>query len=133
MKAAMNLPRNDMNPVSSTNCFARLLFVMLMVSGMSVQQSGADDYKIAPGDNVSIQVYGEPDLSFPSIQITRTGSIIYPFLGEIQVAGKSEVELARYIAGRLRDGYLIEPQVTVAITNYRPIYIEGEIEVYKVA
>jgi polysaccharide export outer membrane protein len=87
----------------------------------------SSEYKISPGDSISVQVYGEVDLSFSSIPIPNNGIINYPFLGKVLASGKSEVELAGHIATELKAGYLLDPQVTVAIVAYRPIYIGGAV------
>ena len=86
-----------------------------------------DDYRIAPGDRITISVYGEPDLSFDDMPVPSSGFITYPFLGQIQAAGISEVELAGRITRGLLDGYLLQPQVSVAVIQYRPIYVGGAV------
>ena len=95
----------------------------------AVAQSGQAgvEYRIAPGDRISINVYGEPDLTFSDLPVPSNGSITYPFLGQIQVENKTEVELARDITLGLLDGYLLQPQVTVAVTRYRPIFVGGAV------
>ncbi len=86
------------------------------------------EYKIAPGDRISINVYGEPDLSFTDLPVPSNGVITYPFLGQVQVENKTEVALARDITLGLLDGYLLQPQVTVAVTRYRPIFVGGAVK-----
>jgi polysaccharide export outer membrane protein len=88
-----------------------------------------NEYRISPGDSISIQVYGEADLSLSSIPIPHNGIINYPFLGKVQASEKTEIELASDIANRLREGFLLDPQVTVTIVGYRRIYIGGAIAV----
>jgi len=100
-----------------------VLFLVCTVPGIAQ----TFEYKISPGDAISIQVYGETDLSFPRIPVPNNGIINYPFLGKVQAAGKGEIELADNISNALREGYLLNPQVTVAIVEYRPIYIGGAV------
>ncbi len=86
-----------------------------------------EPYRIAPGDRISINVYGEQDLSFSDIPVPSSGFITYPFLGQVKVEGLSEVELANELRQGLLDGYLLQPQVSVAVIRYRPIYVGGAV------
>ena len=105
-----------------TAWLAGLLLLLAVFPGQAQNQ-----YLIAPGDRISINVYGEPDLSFDDIPIPSSGFITYPFLGQVQAEGRSEVELANDITRGLLDGYLLQPQVSVAIINYRPIFVGGAV------
>ena len=74
-----------------------------------------DNYRIAPGDRITISVYGEPDLSFDDMPVPSSGFINYPFLGQVRAEGFSEVEMAQQITRGLLDGYLLQPKVSVAV------------------
>ena len=87
-------------------------------------QSGP--YKLGPGDQILINVFGEDDLSM-DFRLNDTGTLNYPFLGELNVAGLSVVELEQLITRGLKGPYLVNPDVTVSIREYRPFYIYGEI------
>ena len=104
----------------------KLAFVVLLlaVSAAAAQQSEA--YRLAPGDKVAISVFGENDLSM-DVMLADDGVLKYPFLGEIRVAGLTVPELRRTIADGLRGDYLINPEVTVAIRQYRPFFLNGEV------
>jgi polysaccharide export outer membrane protein len=83
-------------------------------------------YRFAPGDQVKIDVYGEPDLSV-KLLIEPSGKFNYPFLGEVMAAGRTAQQLANAIGVGLRSGYLVNPDVRVSVAQYRPIYISGQI------
>ena len=83
-------------------------------------------YRLGQGDEISIQVFDEPDLTLSTI-VGTGGSINYSYLGDVRVAGKSPVELENHIAGLLRDGYLVNPSVNVSVLQYRPFFINGEV------
>lgn len=100
------------------------LFSLLLFSFAAT----ANDYLISPGDKISIHVYGEPELSFDSLAVPKNGAISYPFLGVIRVAELSESQLAENIKQQLKNGYLIDPQVTVSVSAYRPIFVGGSVE-----
>lgn len=85
-------------------------------------------YKLGSGDLITIQVYGEEDLSIAEIRLTDTGSFSYPFLGEIQVRGLTSAQVEMLISRGLRGDYLIDPKVTVSILEYRPFFVNGEVK-----
>lgn len=83
-------------------------------------------YQLGEGDEIAIQVFDEPDLTMDAL-VGASGSINYSYLGDVTVAGKTTVQLERFITGLLRDGYLVNPSVNVSIKQYRPFYIGGEV------
>jgi polysaccharide export outer membrane protein len=104
------------------NVGATLLF--LLTSLASAQHVA--DYVLGPGDQVAISVFGEPDLSV-EFTLSDNGALNYPFLGEIRVAGLTMPELEQQIADGLRGDYLINPEVTVSMKQYRQFFLNGEV------
>ncbi len=83
-------------------------------------------YNISSGDVLRLEVYGEPELML-DVTVDSQGFIEYPFVGKVKVLG-SEVEGIRdEITNKLKDGYFIDPQVTVLVKTYRPFFIQGEV------
>ena len=117
MIAALGFPR----------IFGQLIVLVgvLFLSGMVVA-SESSEYMLGSGDTVRIQVYGEPDLTVET-QITETGALSYPFLGEIRLLGMTVGDLQEFITDGLLGDYLIEPRVTVSIVRYRNFYVNGEV------
>lgn len=85
-------------------------------------------YKLGAGDQLSIQVFGEPDLSFDEVRLTDAGTFSYPFLGEIRAKGLTSSEVEWLITRGLMGDYLIDPKVTVRILEYRPFFVNGEVK-----
>ncbi len=83
-------------------------------------------YRLGEGDQIAIQVFDEPDLTMDA-RVSDSGIINYSYLGDVQVSGKTAVELERHITELLRNGYLVNPSVNVTIKEYRPFYIGGEV------
>lgn len=94
--------------------------------GASQAPVSVDSYILGQGDEISIQVFDEPDLTLSTV-VSTSGSINYSYLGDVRVAGKSPVELEQHIAGLLRNGYLVNPSVNVRVVQYRPFFIAGEV------
>ena len=90
-------------------------------------QGQPNDYRIDTGDRVSVSVYEEPDLSVTGVRVKADGTIAYPLLGDLKVAGLTSQGLHDLVKARLLDGYLKKPSITVSIDGYRLYYIKGEV------
>lgn len=86
----------------------------------------ASVYKLASGDTVQVSVLGEPELSL-KVLIDPAGAINYPFLGRVQAAGLTVGQLQQHIYTGLSGGFLVNPDVRVAVAEYRPIYVSGQV------
>ena len=107
---------------------ALLLGMMLCASSLVLaESSGLSDYPVGSGDLLSIQVFGEADLS-AELRLSDAGTLSYPFLGELRVQGLTIGQLSELIRSRLADGYLVNPNVNVTVLEYRKFYINGEIK-----
>lgn len=104
--------------------YKRPYLLVILYSVLTASSAYANDYKIGAGDTLNIDVYDEKDLQI-SVRIDKSGLISFPFLGDLQVIGLSTKEIGVVIEDGLRGDYLIEPQVTVSISHYRPFYING--------
>ncbi|MAQ71716.1 MAG: hypothetical protein CL565_05935 [Alphaproteobacteria bacterium] len=91
-------------------------------NGMTIRNA----YRVGPGDRLEMTVYGEDGLS-KQYQVDGQGNISVPLIGVVSVEGLTPIEIEALVAERLRDGYLIDPSVTIEITEYRPFYIMGEV------
>jgi polysaccharide export outer membrane protein len=90
----------------------------------------ADDYVIGSGDQLSVFVYRNPDLSEAGVSVRPDGRISVPLIEDIVAAGKSPTQLAREIEEKLRK-YVIEPNVTVIVRSFigppdRQVRVIGE-------
>ncbi len=106
-----------------------LLACMTVACSMTVVHAelSVDEYELGAGDMIHIHVFGEPDLEMET-RLSSSGDIRYPFLGKVHVAGKKLSELEHLLTKGLADGYLIDPQVRVSIEEFRPFFVNGEVE-----
>lgn len=88
----------------------------------------ASSYKLRAGDVISIRVFGENDFTRDKVRLTDAGTVTFPFLGELPVLGRTVGDVQQLITERLRGRYLVNPQVTVWIEEYRPIFVNGMVE-----
>jgi len=90
----------------------------------------SEDYKIGPGDVLEIHIVGLKDLS-QTLKVSNSGNVSLPYLGTLDVADKTAVQLEGEIADRLaRENQIKDPEVLVYITEYRakPIYVLGQVD-----
>lgn len=83
-------------------------------------------YQLGPGDQISVVVFGQPDLS-GLMTVGAGGQIAYPLIGEVRVEGMTPPEVSAAIAAGLREGYVRDPAVSVSVVAYRPFFILGEV------
>lgn len=76
-----------------------------------------DQYRIGPGDELNVRVFQVEDLSFDEIKVDASGDLQMPLIGAVRAAGRTPVELASDIAGRLSSQYLRNPQVTITVNE----------------
>ncbi len=81
-------------------------------------EAAEGDHKIAPLDIITIDVVGEKDLS-KELRVSTSGTITFPFLGSIEVKGKTPAEVENLIKEKLGKDYLVNPQVIITVKEYR--------------
>ncbi|WBL59214.1 polysaccharide export protein [Stutzerimonas stutzeri] len=107
--------------------FFSLILSVLLHSSVA-HADGNSTYKLASGDVIRINVFGEPDLSFEEIRLTDAGTFSYPFIGELRVRGKTAAEIEQLIVEHLKGDYLVDPRVSVSVLKYREFFISGEVK-----
>ena len=89
---------------------------------------GGDDYRIGAGDKLEIAVFGHDDLS-KIVEVRADGTINFPMIGDVPVAGRTVSEVDEAITRVLGKDYLVDPQVSVDIKEYQSqwVTILGEV------
>src|SRR5690349_24406567 len=107
-------------------------FVLLLAAFISslshAQNSELSSYKLGSGDLISIRVLGEDDLKRERVRLSDAGTISFPVLGEIRVKGLTVGALEDVITKGLKGRYLLNPQVTITIEEYRNFFVNGMVE-----
>lgn len=98
-----------------------------------------ENYRIGANDALFITVWDHPELTIPGGQqqpssanarvVRDDGTLFYPFIGNVHVAGKTLEELRDIISTRLAR-YIEQPQVDVNVIEYnsQKIYFSGAFE-----
>src|SRR5262245_25997267 len=126
--------------LSSVGACTRVMLAaaMLLCSGVAAQSQSK--YRLGIDDVLEISIAGIPELK-QRVTIQPDGTISYPLLGTIQVAGLLPSEAAAGIRSGLAakafrqrspDGreniVIIDPdQVTAAVVEFKPIFVNGDV------
>ena len=104
----------------------------------SISSNKASDttYRIGNGDQISITVWGLPEIFplssiSPDLNLRRVdsnGDIYFPYAGIIKAAGKSQNDLREDLRIRLSE-YFTDPQLDISIArfNSQKVYLLGEV------
>jgi len=83
-------------------------------------------YTLDSGDRLRIVVFGQDGIT-GSYLVDAGGNVSMPLIGMVPARGYTTAQLSAMIGQRLKQGYVREPHVTVAVENYRPFFILGEV------
>lgn len=83
---------------------------------------------IAPGDSLSLLVFGEDDLSIQNVRVPQSGRVSFPLIGSMLVAGRTTPQVEKSVAELLAGGYVKNPRLSVTMFSYRPIFIRGAVQ-----
>jgi polysaccharide export outer membrane protein len=90
---------------------------------------GSIDVTLGATDVFEVRVYGEADLS-GTYRVDADGTIDFPLIGRLTVAGMVPSEVATRITERLAQGYLKNPQVSILVREYhsKKVTVIGQVQ-----
>ena len=94
--------------------------------GAAATRLSAPAYTLDSGDRIRVVIFRHEDLS-GEFELDGSGSFAMPLIGTVSAAGLTTRQLEDRIATKLKDGYLVDPQVSIEVLNYRPFFILGEV------
>lgn len=93
---------------------------------LTAADNAAENYQLANGDKVHVDVFGESNLSGDYV-VGPDGKITLPLAGQVQAAGLTIPQLRDSVVQTLSQGYVQQPNVTISSVDLRPYYILGEV------
>jgi polysaccharide export outer membrane protein len=93
----------------------RYLSVAVLLALIFVTTASVPQQTIHPGDQLNVQVYGQPTLS-ENVTVLPDGSIEYPLLGRMKFGGMTIGAATAELSTKLAR-YVRHPYVTIAITQ----------------
>jgi polysaccharide export outer membrane protein len=100
--------------------------------------SSSEQYVIGPRDVLKVTIFNEEQLSREMVPVEGDGTIEYPLIGRVKVGGLTTRQVAQELEkllgtrkgpdGRLV-GFLVSPQITVGVRDYRSVrvWVMGEV------
>jgi polysaccharide biosynthesis/export protein len=109
---------------------ARLFLATLAVAacGAITAAQSAGDYVIGPQDVLTIQVFDQADLG-GKYSVETDGTFSFPLIGRVKAGGLTLRAFENELKAKLADGYFRDPQVSVAVEQYRSqrVFVMGEV------
>ena len=86
------------------------------------------DYRLGKGDLIEVGVFGVDQFRY-SVRVGAAGSITLPYVGEVQASGLTVSELAQRLAERMDGTLFRNPEVLIAVKEFRsnPIILLGSV------
>ncbi len=97
--------------------FAALAAVALLAFAIQGQADSRET--LGAGDSIRVTVFQNPDLTTET-RISERGTIMFPLIGEVALAGQTPTEGGVRIAAQLKQGnYIKNPQVSLSVVQVR--------------
>jgi len=88
------------------------------------------DYRIGALDELSVNVFREPDLSVEKVVVDVAGKINLPVVGQVNAFGRTVDEIGAEVTERLNARYLRNAEVAISVTKPTSYIftVEGEVK-----
>jgi len=110
------------------NSMLVVLSVVLLSMAFTSQAQELNQYRLGADDEISVNVFNEPDLSLAKTRVAANGTISMPLIGQVVVKGLTIDEVELKITKLYLGDYLKKPDVSVSIVEYRQFYVNGEVD-----
>jgi len=104
-----------------------VIIPLIFSSGLLAQQVSGLEYRIGPEDVLHISVWKEEDLD-RKVLVRPDGGVSFPLVGDIQVSGRTPLEVQDEIRSRLQR-YVPDAEVTVSVDKISgyTVFVLGEV------
>lgn len=107
-----------------------VLLLLLLSFAQSPSSPTTLEYVVGAQDKLAITVFDEPSLT-KTVTVDGDGSFDFPLIGRVRAAGLTVRAIQQDVTERLRKDYLVDPQVSIEVENYRSqvVYVTGQVRV----
>jgi polysaccharide biosynthesis/export protein len=101
----------------------------LTVGPVGTALGNQDDYRLGAEDEIQIRVWNHDDLT-RTTRVGLNGTISFPFVDEIKAQGLSIQELQKELERRLGPKYIVDPHVTITVTEFKSqkFFVVGNVQ-----
>ncbi len=105
---------------TASRCLALVAAVALFAFAIQVDAATSSSREtLGVGDTIRVTVFQNPDLT-TEVRISERGTIVFPLIGEIALAGQTPVDAGNKIAAQLKQGHFMkDPQVGISVVQVR--------------
>lgn len=98
-------------------------------SSAATQNEMEREYTVGPGDVLQIKVWDHEDLN-RTVEVSEQGSFTFPFIGKVKVNNMTSFQIEDVLEKRLADGYLVAPEVSITMAEYKNqrVFLFGEVK-----
>lgn len=133
-RPARPVARGSRLPMKRTLPFVHALLAAVLLTGCTSYRPAPaafhevldQPYRLGAGDRVRITVFEQDGLT-NTYAVDQSGYLAFPLIGAVPARGHTAQEIEGQIAAKLRQGYLRDPDVSVEIDRYRPVFVMGEV------
>lgn len=93
--------------------FLTLLWSLVLIASSAVAQ---DNYRIKPGDTVSIEVLEDSSLN-RALLVLPDGTVNFPFAGAVRVSGRTTSDVQQVITSGIAGNFASPPTVFVSVAS----------------
>ena len=110
-----------------------------LVVALSAASAAAEPYTLNVSDKINVRVvqWKAAESTFEEwtalggeYVVGPAGTTAFPFVGDVESAGKTSQDLARELADGLKQslGLVVSPNVSIEIAEFAPIYVAGDVQ-----
>lgn len=128
MKYAISLKKYFFSLSVGLGIIAMAVICSPVPAGFAQGDDTTKNYVIGAEDVLNITVWGHEDLT-RTVTVSADGYFSFPLIGRIKAGGLTVRSLENKIAQLLNKDYIVDPQVTIAIAEFRSkkVFILGEV------
>jgi polysaccharide biosynthesis/export protein len=107
----------------------RLWLIISCITGIISPAYGKGEFRLGAEDEIEIRVWNHDDLTRKA-RVGLDGTISFPFVGEIKAQGLTVHELQKGLEERLGPRFIINPHVSIVVTEFRSqkFFVVGNVQ-----